>query len=148
MIDKFTDGHPVIRQATKIFRVNHGKYAPVVTDLIWDYILIKFWDQFVDLDLDTLILEVYQIITERHDLLPDKLKKNIHRMVADDFISRYKTLDGVRISLAYMDRRTKFPSRFVDAIEDYRENQYELDQLFKLFFPQLQTEVANFCMNA
>lgn len=41
-IDSLTDKHTSVRNAVELLRSNHGKYAPVVTDLLWDHILIKY----------------------------------------------------------------------------------------------------------
>jgi len=58
-------------------------------------------------------------------------------MVSDNFMANYATLEGLEHYLSYMDRRTKFPSNFTRAIQDYQDNTDRFDQLFNDFFPDL-----------
>ena len=50
-IDSFTDRHHLVKKATKLLHADFSKYAPVVLDIYFDYILSKHWPQFHHQDL-------------------------------------------------------------------------------------------------
>ena len=50
-IDAFTDSHPVVKQSTKRLHPFHHKYAPVIVDIYYDFLLAKNWDKFYQLKI-------------------------------------------------------------------------------------------------
>jgi len=136
-IDSSTDNHPRVKEAVLMLREKHGKYAPVVTDIIWDYYLANNWSLFANESLEDFTIRTYNIFRKYKSQMPARMSKNIDSMIAEDFLLRYRTLEGLKISFAYMDRRTKFPSNFVGAIDDIEEHHETFNTLFKAFFPDL-----------
>jgi len=63
LIDSFTDNHPTIRETSKLLHKRHGKYAPVVTDIFYDYILFQNWSSYSDMPFETFKAKVYHQIT-------------------------------------------------------------------------------------
>jgi acyl carrier protein phosphodiesterase len=144
-IDDFTDKHPLVRKAVKIFRPSQSKYAPVVTDILWDHTLSKYWDRYSGESLRDFIDGVYKSIALRKEIMPSRLSSKIDKMLEGDFLFRYQTLAGLTTSFGYMDRRTRFDSNFVGATEVYQSNENEIDELFLEFFPDLIAFVDEAC---
>jgi len=136
-IDSSTDNHPRVKEAVLMLREKHGKYAPVVSDIMWDYYLAKNWSLYANESLEDFTCRTYNIFRKYKSQMPARMSNNIDSMIAENFLMRYKTLEGLKISFAYMDRRTKFPSNFVGAVGDIKKHHKTFNTLFKAFFPDL-----------
>lgn len=136
-IDSFTDQHRYVKEAVALLRPNHGKYAAVVLDILWDYFLIKNWERYSDEDLRSFIDRMYAAFEQYGDQMPVRLADNIEGMIKTDFLAAFGNREGLSRSFTYMDKRTKFPSNFVGAIADLDAHEDELNRLFNLFFPEL-----------
>ncbi|GLR16183.1 acyl carrier protein phosphodiesterase [Portibacter lacus] len=137
LIDTFTDNHPIVRQGTKRLRKKHGKYAPVVIDILYDNILAKNWHLYDDKSLEEFAQDSYLILYRRLPDMPDKLRKKVPLMVADNFLLKYRSKAGIERALASMDRRTKFPSDFKSAALQLDEEEELFTEEFNIFFPEL-----------
>lgn len=144
-IDTFTDAHPASLELRALLRKRHGKYAPVVVDLIWDHLLSINWGQYSGTDLDTFNQDVYGILSGNKEVLPSKLKGRIDKMISSDFLMAYASKENMLRSLQWMDNRVKFPSAFHLAIDDLEENESQITELFHQFFPELIAEAELHC---
>ncbi len=144
-IDSFTDNHPLVRQGCVRLRKDHGKYAPVVIDLLYDYVLASNWEKYYPLPLEEFSQNVYSIFNENIDLFPDKLQKRIPLMIQDDFLTKYRTIEGLSFALRMMDKRTKFPSQFTKAAEQIIEEKELFESEFHRFFPEVIELSQGYC---
>ena len=140
-IDTYTDVHPIVRQAARRLYPNHGKYAPVVLDILFDYFLAKNWDRYSLLSLRQFTNRTYKTLFRYENWLPPRLKRNLAPMVDKDWLFRSGTIEGLRTLLEGVDKRTKFPSNFAGAIEDVKESYAVFDNAFNIFFPELIAHV-------
>lgn len=144
-IDTYTDSHSASLDLRKMLRKRHGKYASVVVDLVWDYMLCTNWDHYSDTDIHSFAQPIYEILLKRKVELPASFNKKIEAMVQDDFLLSYSTTEKMRKSLQWMDQRVNFPSDFEGAIIDVRENYGQIEDLFNQFFPDLISFVELNC---
>lgn len=143
-IDAYTDIHPMIRKATKRLRPSQSKYAPVVIDIINDYILAKHWKEFHDQDLDVFKHHVYQKIVANVQDLPKKPKDRLTNMSNGDFISSYQSLGGLNYVFERMDNRAKFQSNFTAATKIVQEDETFFTEAFFTFFPDMISKAKIF----
>ncbi len=136
-IDAYTDIHPTVRKVTKIFRPTQRKYAPVVSDIIFDYLLVKNWDKFSKVELKKFKKASYLRLVNNSKGLPPKAYKKVVSLCSGDFISSYESLDGISYVFSRMDKRSKFTSNFANAREVLVDQEKELNKLFLEFYPQL-----------
>jgi acyl carrier protein phosphodiesterase len=136
-IDSFTDQHPSVRKASAIIRDTQGKYAPVVTDVFYDYFLAKNWSSFADVDLTYFINNTYDLIYQHLDDLPPRIIPKVVAMVEDNFMHNYTTLAGIHKTMGFLNRRAKFKSGFIDAVKDLIAHKDELENTFLDFYPDL-----------
>ncbi len=140
-IDSFTDNHPNFLRSTEKFYENHGKYASVLTDMVYDVFLILNWSRFADETLQVFVDRTYPILKKNEKHMPFKLQSKLDKMIEANFLARYQSREGLQKALNYMDRRTKFPSKFHAAILDIDKHEEELNEEFLNFFPELITFV-------
>ncbi len=138
-IDVFTDQHPTVRQSTRRLHAVLHKYSPVVVDVLYDYFLSKHWDKFAHppVSRPLFIQKTYHLLTQRADDLPPKLQLFLPRMIADDWLSRYATFEGLDEAFARMKRRVKFDNQLEKSVEQLKTNYQGLEEDFLDFFPQL-----------
>jgi len=136
-IDSFTDNHRVVRKSTRRLHPHHHKYAPVVIDVFFDNLLANNWQLYTDETLPDFAKRMYQVLTKRQNDLPLKMQKYVPNMIANDWLQKYGTKDGLQYTFERMDKRTKFKSNFVNAVS-HLEADYELyEQEFNQFFPDV-----------
>ncbi len=143
-IDAFTDIHPLVRKVTKIFRPTQSKYAPVVSDIIFDYFLVRSWDQFSTVSLHEFKKTSYTRLLNNIDGLPPKASTKVEAMCQGNFISSYEDLEGLQYVFSRMEKRVSFPSKFQEAVRTLKENEDAIRELFLEFYPELQERCRNF----
>ena len=144
-IDAFTDSHLVVKQSTKRLHPFHHKYSPVIVDVYYDFLLAKNWDKYTPSvkggDLRDFVDKIYNLLTNRVLELPEKLQKRLHLMIADDWLMRYTTFEGLHGAFLRIEKATSFPGDFGTAAAHLEEFLDEFDGEFNLFFPDLQRHV-------
>ena len=73
-IDSYTDTHPKVHQSVLRLRPAHRKFAPVVSDICYDYVLVKNWYLYSNEDINFFTKEMYAILEDHVYLMPDFLK--------------------------------------------------------------------------
>ncbi len=143
-IDHYTDTHPEVLKSTRKLRARHKKYAPVVIDVFYDYILSKNWDQFSEIDMRSFADNIYVHLNEYSEEFPIHIQDITSRMIADDFLLQYGKQSGIEKTFNRIGRRAKFKSNFSTAFEDLEKDYEEINEGFLNFFPDLIQEVRNF----
>jgi acyl carrier protein phosphodiesterase len=146
-IDHYTDNHPEVLKSTRILRERHHKYAPVVIDVFYDYILAVNWNKFSNIDMRTFADKIYEHLNEYSHDFPIHLHDITCRMIADDFLLQYGTQEGIEKTFMRLARRAKFKSNFVTAFQDLEQNFDEINEGFLIFFPEIISEVKMYLEN-
>jgi acyl carrier protein phosphodiesterase len=149
-IDAFTDSHPVVKQSTKRLHPFHHKYSPVIVDVYYDFLLAKNWTQYAQIpssvkkdDLRSFVDNIYNLLTNRILELPEKLQKRLHLMIADDWLMRYTTYEGLHGAFLRIEKAASFPGNFGNAAAHLEQFLDAFDIEFNLFFPDLQRHVKD-----
>lgn len=144
-IDSFTDSHTAVRRCTKILHPTQGKYAPVIVDVYFDYVLYQNWGVYSNVPFVDFESEVYAILIEDVEFFPERLKKMTLDMVSDRFLRSFISLEGLEYTFSRMKKRFKFPSNIDHAIEDLQRHYKEIENCFNDFFPDMVEEVNKYC---
>jgi acyl carrier protein phosphodiesterase len=157
-IDAFTDAHPVVKQSTKRLHPFHHKYSPVIVDIYYDFLLAKNWKKYAigdpfptksgfrtstvwNADLRNFVDQIYNLLTTRHLELPLKLRNRLSRMIADDWLMRYSTYEGLHRAFLMIEKHAAFPGNFGNAATHLEMYLEAFDAEFNAFFPDLQKHV-------
>ena len=136
-IDYYTDNHPVVRQGTHRLRVNHGKYAPVVLDVLFDYLLANNWEKYSDEPIADYTKKVYRILSKHQAILPPKIGNRLPEMIADNWLIKYGWDDGLRYVFERMKRRVSQPLLLNNAVESLKADYDLFEKEFNTFFPEV-----------
>jgi acyl carrier protein phosphodiesterase len=143
-IDTFTDAHPKVKESTRRLHEFHHKYSPVIVDIYYDFLLGKNWEKFQpnpSVSLTVFTQNMYHLLQKRQDELPPNLKKRINKMITDDWLMKYTTIDGLDNAFNMIEKYAAFPGNFGNAAKHLEEFMPAFDAEFLSFFPDLMAHV-------
>lgn len=136
-IDTFTDDHDIVKKSTQKFHERYGKYAPVIVDVIYDYLLILNWKKFSEKPYNAFVKDCYDLFQKHYGEFTADLQFMVNHMVKHDWFGNYATAAGIRQTLKGISQRSKFENNISTAVEEMEMYQEELNSEFLEFFPQL-----------
>lgn len=145
-IDSFTDAHVDFRAGTKRLSKYHGKYSPVVLDILYDHLLAKNWDQYSDKSLDLFAEETYEILKKHIITFEENGINYIQKMIDHNFLVGYRDKERVSYVLSKMDERTRFPSDFVSGLSHLYNDIEAFETEFHSFMPDILKLSTEHCL--
>ena len=146
-IDFYTDNHPLVKQASSLFSLSQGKFAPIVVDVIFDYFLIKNWHLFHQIDYSDFTSETYNLLKKYSILYTDLITNYLDTMILENWFKRYETLEGIELTLSEISKRAKFTNHIQTSIKELYLNEDKLEQIFLNFFDDLLNFAKNRLQN-
>lgn len=136
-IDTFTDSHPAIHEAKKVFAPLVRLYAGAFVDVAMDYFVAN------DLSLHSLAqwkahsLHVYKVLNDHERFLPENFKTMLVRMEADDWLYNYREDQNIKFSMRNVLNKAKYLDLNIPVFEVFLENKTVLQQCYDDFFPDV-----------
>lgn len=146
-IDSFTDEHAVVKRSTSYLHASHGKWAPIVVDVFYDYLLIKNWFQFSSEGFNDFVSDCYQLFDEHRIIFSESVNKMIDHMIEYNWFQSYSTIEGVSMVLKNIGQRRIFLNNLQDATKALYLQEKKLEKDFLEFFPELVEECENWLRN-
>lgn len=140
-IDSYTDTHPLVKEAGSYFRPAYGRYAGIVTDVIFDHFLAKFWADYASCTLRQFAKHVHAVLLSNFFQLPTRVQGFLPFLIQHKRLESYARIEGIEQSLHIMARRTSLPDRTREGIDVLQGYFPELHELFGRFFQDLVREV-------
>lgn len=138
-IDFFTDSHPLVKAGQSYLRPKFGHYSTVITDIFFDYFLIKHWEEFSSIPLEAFIQETFETLDSYEEIFPPRFANMYYWMRQDNWLLAYGSVEGIQSALTGMSKRTKFNSKMEEAHLALVEREKEFDVIFLAFFKDLET---------
>ncbi|MBI3883535.1 MAG: DUF479 domain-containing protein [Sphingobacteriales bacterium] len=139
-IDTFTDAHPVTAHLKSFFRPQYRLYAGAFGDVAYDHFLAKDKNIFpTDKALKNFSQQVYTMLDDNFDLLPERFQKMMPYMKSQDWLSNYGNADGIKNSFAGLARRAAYLTESDIAFELFNQHYNEIQQCYDDFFPALKS---------
>ena len=143
-IDHYTDTHAIVKKSKIRLRPQFGHYAPVIVDMYYDHFLALNWSRYGLIGLDDFTQHFYSLTDKNKLILPEKAHHVLHYMKRDNWLYKYRTLEGIDKALTGMARRTKFESKMEWAAFELKKNFIKYQEDFNYFFPELRTEINEY----
>ena len=140
-IDAFTDTHPAVDQMVQLIRPFQGKYTPVVTDVLMDYMLSLHWPKYHSSTIEVFCDGKYSVVEAHIDLIPERLHPRIYRMLGDRWLESCKNRARMERTLQMLSHRASFQNNIPSALEVYDVYERQLNELFLTFFEELQRDI-------
>ncbi len=143
-IDVFADGHAMTADSRRLFRPDRRRYAGIILDICYDHFLSRHWTSYADIELAEFVSRVYALLQSHIDLLPERFRQVFPRMLAQNWLGNYGTLQGIERTLSRMSRRLSGDIRLDDAMPDITTHYGALETNFCAFFPDLIEFARNY----
>jgi acyl carrier protein phosphodiesterase len=142
-IDTFTDDHPEVLKGVRRLYGKHSKYATVLIDIFYDYILTLNWSNYSDESMQIFADRIYSALQLNASIMPERVQRHLQGMVEGNWLLSYANLGGIQYAIDRMKRRASKPELFDGAIESLENDLDLLNEEFNLFFPEIITYIKN-----
>lgn len=136
-IDTFTDSHPEIHEAKKIFSPLVRLYAGAFVDVAMDYFLAN---SLPDKVLKEHSVKVYRVLKNHEAFLPDNFMRMLDRMEKDNWLYNYREDWGIEFSMKNVLNKAKYLQKDLPVFSVFLNNKAQLQHHFDHFFPDLLAE--------
>ena len=133
-VDTFTDSHPEIREAKKIFSPLVRLYSGAFVDVSMDYFLAN---SLPDKVLKKHSEKVYEALRKYEEFLPERLLRIADSMEKDNWLYNYKEDWGIKYSMQNVLNKAKYLDKDIQVFEVFLNNKPQLQKHFEMFFPDL-----------
>ncbi len=106
-IDSFAETHPAFRSSRTRISAHRRRYSGVLVDVFYDHLLAAQWGNHYDSPLPDYCSEVYRLIAERIDDIPESAHAAMKWMAQEDWLSSYARVEGISDILVRMARRVR-----------------------------------------
>lgn len=133
-IDTFTDAHPEIHEAKKIFSPLVRLYSGAFVDVAFDYFLAT---ALPDKVLKEHSLKVYRVLRNYEHIFPENFKRMLDAMERDNWLYQYRRDQGIQFSFRNVLHKAKYLDKNLAVFEVFISNKPQLQSHFNLFYPDL-----------
>ncbi|WP_415328914.1 ACP phosphodiesterase [Chryseobacterium sp. MMS23-Vi53] len=136
-IDTFTDSHPAIHEAKKVFAPLVRLYAGAFVDVSMDYFVAN------DLSLNSLAqwkahsLHVYKVLNENYQYLPENFRIMLEKMEEGDWLFNYRKEQNIGYSMRNVLNKAKYLNTDIPVHDAFLKNKDFLQECYDNFFPDL-----------
>lgn len=138
LIDTFTDTHPLVREIRQEIAPLFGRYANVLIDIYFDYLLASDFARYTNgKSLRCYSLRFYFWLTVYAYRLPPRFKRFFLHFIFSDRLYKYRLTEGIKESLEIMAAYRGVAIEPQKATDYLMENEPELRRRFDIFFKEL-----------
>lgn len=143
-IDSFTDQHELVVQGARRLYAKHSKYAPVLLDVFYDYLLVENWERYTEESLFDFKQRIYQTLSLQLSDIPVSFQARTLNMIRHDWLNSYTTLTGIAYTFERLKKRVSKPDLLNGSVESLQEHHQALTEEFNQFFPDVLQLVKEF----
>lgn len=136
-IDTFTDSHPAIHEAKKVFSPLVRLYAGAFVDVSMDYFLANDLSLLSEKGWKNHSLKVYKVLNENSVFLSEDFKRMLVKMEHDDWLYNYREDWGIKFSIQNVLNKAKYLEKDIPVFQAFLDNKDQLQKCYDDFFPDL-----------
>jgi len=136
-IDTFTDSHPAIHEAKKVFSPLVRLYAGAFVDVSMDYFLANDLSLLSEKGWKDHSLKVYRVLNENSQFLPENFKRMLVKMEHDDWLYNYREDWGIKFSIQNVLNKAKYLEKDIPVFQAFLNHKNILQKCYDDFFPDL-----------
>lgn len=146
-IDHYTDMHAVFRASKARLSPKYRMYSGVIVDMYYDHFLAKYWDEYSDEDLKSMVSKTYFLLVRKFHLLPARSQMMLPFMITQNWLVGYRDLNALQHVFNGMSRRTSHQSGMENAIQDLEADYNLYENEFREFFPEIKNHIHLYISN-
>lgn len=137
-IDAYTDSHPKVLENIQLLRPQYGKYASIVSDIVYDHFLAKNFEFYANVSLQVFVNEVYRFMEMNDKDATPFIQEVIPIMQKYNWLENYQYKEGLQKIFCQFGRRIKVDTMF-DNVTEVVWTDYEIfEENFTSFFPEIK----------
>lgn len=140
-IDTFTDAHPVISEAKKLFSPLVRLYSGAFVDVVMDYFLANDSGINSPENWKKHSQRVYRVLEENKNWFPEAFHLKLKKMKEDDWLYNYREDWGIQFSLQNVLNRAKYLDKQLPVMDVFMKHKPQFQTYYSEFFPQLMDYV-------
>lgn len=140
-IDTFTDRHPEIHEAKKVFSPIVRLYSGAFVDVAFDYFLANHLPAEV---LKQHSQRVYIVLRHHLHFFPPTFHRMLDGMERDNWLYNYREDQGIHFSFRNVLNKAKYLDKNLAVFEVFLNNKPQLESHFMKFFPDLVNHAETF----
>jgi len=140
-IDTYTDQHPIIHEAKKVFQPLVRLYSGAFVDVSMDYYLANDSHIYSETEWKQHSEKVYDTLFKNEALLPESFKSFLPKMASDDWLYNYRYEWGIKFSLQNVLYKAKYLQKDIPVFAAFLEKKDFLGECYQAFFPELQEHI-------
>ena len=137
-VDVYTDSHPIVLEAKRLFEPPWRRFAGILIDMYFDCALARSWTRHSDESLNALSAGTLVQLEANTAWLPPDLTRFARYMRAHGLFGRYAERAVIENVLAGISARLRHTNPLHEAGPALWQHAAALDAAFAAFFPQLQ----------
>lgn len=142
-VDSYTDRSQVWNLSKDLLPRELRRFAGIVIDVFYDYFLHRHWARFsVEKEIGQFIDDVHYDLNRAMPWAPQGVDQVIRRMICEEWLDSYRTIEGVDVTLKRIARRSPSLEVIAEAVVYLRRYETDMEQHFLAFYPELQRYVA------
>jgi len=141
LVDKKTDQFDGVKQLRNCFSKTRRRFSGVITDIAFDYFLIKHWSRYTELDFDDFVDCCYVNLNQTAALMPPRMQYVTQSMFEHDWLRTYATLEGLSKTIDGVSKRIRFKNNMAGGIAEVEQNYDSIEAVFLTLFDYLIDEV-------
>ncbi|WP_070966810.1 ACP phosphodiesterase [Vibrio sonorensis] len=144
-VDRYTDNHPLMKNAKQYFPSKLKRYAPIALDMFWDHGLALNWNQFHSTSLTSFCRYAESSVTaEMVPGLPDRFIILHQNMWKGKWLSSYQDIENIGFALQKISLRSPRMAPLSFCYDTLYDNRAELNGIFVELYPDVLEKAANF----
>lgn len=147
-IDYYTDTHPVVLDTVAMLRPEFGRYSAIIADVFFDHLLASDFRYHAEgKSLRHFTAGFYYAAIRYYPHLPARVKRFIWHFISTNRLMRYASYEGLQESFTIMSNY-KVPALRPEATIAFLQlNHQQLEERFKVFFPELKAYTASLTLD-
>ena len=141
LVDRHTDAYPAVKELRKLFSKDKRRYSGVITDICFDYFLIKHWASFAKLSFSDFNNQAYQGLGDSVALMPPRMQSVVVKLIEHRWLEQYATLDGIDHTINMVSKRIRFENNMANSIDEIKRLYTDIETVFLGLFEHLVNEV-------
>lgn len=142
-IDTYTDSHPAIHEAKKVFSPLVRLYAGAFIDVSMDYFLATDLSIYSPKEWKEHSRKVYRVLNEHERFLSVNFRRMLIRMEHDDWLYNYRNDQGIKFSIQNVLNKAKYLDQDIPVFKAFLDNKDALQKCYDDFFPDLLAHVKS-----
>ncbi|QCX52829.1 ACP phosphodiesterase [Elizabethkingia sp. JS20170427COW] len=140
-IDTFTDSHPIISEAKKVFQPLVRLYSGAFVDVSMDFFLANDCNIYTEPQWKEHSEKVYQTLWKYQEILPERFLKLLPKMEKDDWLYNYRYDWGIQFSLQNVLNKALYLEKKLPVFQAFEKDKSLLQKSYHQFFPELQKHI-------